>query len=442
MRHSSACASSCAVLALLGGLASRGNGAALRREARSALGGSASTGAGAQARRRRPPRARRRPRRRRLPPPRRPRRRTPPPTARTRRRPRSGPSAIAPSTSRTPSPAARASRTPSTPRPARPASSASASSTEWFTAGFLCTDKFPCPNPAGGAALTSDTLNHIGRHALARRVALQARRRDLRRRTARSAPTPTATRRTGPSLLQVLGDTDLGIKYMAPVGDVVHLGLFTELWLINGTGSVGLDGGGTSAKFGGHRHGRPPRASSRARPLRFSLNAVYSLDNTGDVLRTPRTRAATPVTRIERYGLGVNRVDHFDFLLGGEAFVADERVRPFIEEQHPFAEQPPELRLPRPTTRATTTASRTTRSSRRRSPSAAASSPGSAGFSLLAAFDIGTRRYARLHRGAAAGPAVDALHRRRLGGRHQDRPPVVKTKSSRRSSRRASRTAT
>ena len=33
---------------------------------------------------------------------------------------------------------------------------------EWFKAGFLCTDKFPCPNPAGGAALTTDSLSHTG----------------------------------------------------------------------------------------------------------------------------------------------------------------------------------------------------------------------------------------------------------------------------------------
>src|SRR5207253_2010457 len=33
---------------------------------------------------------------------------------------------------------------------------------EYFSAGFLCSSTFPCPNPAGGAALTSDSLSHIG----------------------------------------------------------------------------------------------------------------------------------------------------------------------------------------------------------------------------------------------------------------------------------------
>jgi outer membrane protein OmpA-like peptidoglycan-associated protein len=71
-------------------------------------------------------------------------------------------------------------------------------------------------------------------------------------------------------------------------------------------------------------------------PLRFSLNADYFLDNTGDVLaatEAPRSEGGRgqPVTRIERFGLGVNRVDHFDVHVGGEFFMAEDRVRPFLE---------------------------------------------------------------------------------------------------------------
>jgi len=61
------------------------------------------------------------------------------------------------------------------------------------------------------------------------------------------------------------------------------------------------------------------------------------LDNTADVVASTESArgaaagvATQPVTRIERYGLGVNRVDHFDLLMGAEFFAADERVRPFI----------------------------------------------------------------------------------------------------------------
>jgi outer membrane protein OmpA-like peptidoglycan-associated protein len=203
---------------------------------------------------------------------------------------------------------------------------------EWFKAGFLCTDSFPCPNPNGGADLTSDSLSHTG-GTLSLGTSLfpiGAGTFDLYGAITALANSDSANR---PALLQILGDMDFGVKYMAPLGDVMHLGLFTELWLINGTGSVGLDGGGTSAKFGGVATAdlRGTATSSSHIPLRFSANVIYSLDNTGAVLQDTENARGEPVTRIERYGLGVNRVDHFDFLLGGEAFLADERVRPFIE---------------------------------------------------------------------------------------------------------------
>jgi outer membrane protein OmpA-like peptidoglycan-associated protein len=206
--------------------------------------------------------------------------------------------------------------------------------TEWFQAGFLCTSQYPCQNPSGGPALTSDTMNHtggtlslgtslfkIGAGTFDAYGAIQA-----------FANSDSANK---PSLLQVLGDTDIGVRYTAPLGSIVHLGLFTELWLINGTGSVGLDGSGTSAKFGGIGTIDLRGLESKV-PLRFSVNPVYFLDNTGDVLSATEQARGTPVTRIERFGLGVNRVDQFQLFIGAEALLADERVRPFLEEKIGF----------------------------------------------------------------------------------------------------------
>jgi outer membrane protein OmpA-like peptidoglycan-associated protein len=203
---------------------------------------------------------------------------------------------------------------------------------EWFSAGFLCTPKFPCPNPNGGSALTSDTLSHTGATLSlgASLFNIGAGTFDAYLSTSATADSDAANK---PGLLQVLGDSNLGVKYMAPLGDIMHLGVLSELWLINGTGSVGLSGAGTSAKFGGVATAdlRGSASSSSHIPLRFSANIIYSLDNTGAVLTATELARDEPVTRIERFGLEVNRVDHFDFLLGGEAFLADERVRPFIE---------------------------------------------------------------------------------------------------------------
>src|SRR5579883_2616669 len=202
--------------------------------------------------------------------------------------------------------------------------------TEWFSAGFLCSNSFQCPNPSGGAGITSDTMNHVG-GTLSLGVSLAklgAGTLDAYGAVMAYANSDNVNR---PSLLQVLGDTDVGLKAMWPLGNVVHLGLFTELWLINGTGAVGLDGSGTSAKFGGVGTIDLRGLESHV-PLRFSLNTVYFLDNSADVLGPTEQARGTPVTRIERYGLGVNRVDQFQLLIGGEALLAEERVRPFIEE--------------------------------------------------------------------------------------------------------------
>jgi OmpA-OmpF porin, OOP family len=205
---------------------------------------------------------------------------------------------------------------------------------EFFKASFLCSSQFPCPNPNGGSALTSDTMSHTGGTlSLGTSLAkIGAGTFDAYGAITAYANSDSANK---PSLLQVLGDMDLGLKYTAPVGNVMHLGLFTELWLINGTGAVGLDGNGTSAKFGGIGTADLRGLESKI-PLRFSVNAVYFLDNTGQVLQSTEQQRGAPVTRIERFGLGVNRVDTFDLLIGGEFFAADERVRPFVEEKIAF----------------------------------------------------------------------------------------------------------
>jgi outer membrane protein OmpA-like peptidoglycan-associated protein len=210
---------------------------------------------------------------------------------------------------------------------------------EWFSAGFLCTSTFPCVDPRTRMMpgnLTSDQMNHVGGTLSVGATLFPIGAGAFEGYIATGA-FANSDRSNAPPLLQVLGDTDFGIKYVAPVGNVLNLGLMTELWLINGTGFVGLDGSGTSAKFGGLGTVDFRGLESHV-PLRFSLNAIYMVDNTADVVAdTEKARgtvagtATQPVTRIERFGLGVNRVDHFDLLLGAEFFAAEERVRPFIE---------------------------------------------------------------------------------------------------------------
>jgi outer membrane protein OmpA-like peptidoglycan-associated protein len=200
---------------------------------------------------------------------------------------------------------------------------------EWFSAGFLCTATFPCPNPNGAGLVIGDTVSHIGGTlSLGASVAkLGPGTLEAFAALVAYANSDAANR---PALLQVLGDTDFGLKYVAPLGDVMHVGGFTELWLVNGSGSVGLDGGGTGARFGALATA-DLRGLHSPVPLRFSANVIYVIDNTADVLVDVERARNAPVSRIERFGLGVNRVDHVDFLLGGEALLVEGRVRPFVE---------------------------------------------------------------------------------------------------------------
>jgi outer membrane protein OmpA-like peptidoglycan-associated protein len=205
--------------------------------------------------------------------------------------------------------------------------------TEYFSAGFLCTTTFPCRDPRTGQPATSDSLDHIGGTINVTVGILK-----WLEFYAATGAYANSNDKNRPSLIQVLGDTTLGFKAYGALSKVFHIGGGFNLLLVNGTGAVGLAGGGTGAKF----FAMPTvdlRGLEKPLPIRFGLQIGYSLDNSGSVVeQTERDRGTArglttpePVTRIERFGLRINRVDHFDIGLGSEFFVANERVRPFLE---------------------------------------------------------------------------------------------------------------
>lgn len=198
--------------------------------------------------------------------------------------------------------------------------------TEYMSAGFLCSSEFPCRDPKNPAQqVRTDSTDHIGgRLTLSMQVLKWLEPYMATGAFANSNPN------NRPSLLQVLGDSTLGAKAHGSLSKVFHAGGAFELWLINGTGSVGLDGAGTSLKFRGLATA-DLRGMEKPVPLRFSMNMTYVVDNTGEVVADTERARGTAITRIERFGLGINRVDHFDIHLGGEFFAAEEKVRPFLE---------------------------------------------------------------------------------------------------------------
>ncbi len=196
---------------------------------------------------------------------------------------------------------------------------------EIFSAGFLCSSTAPCPSPTGGTPITSDTLTHIGGT-----LTLSATITKWLEAYAVTGAYGNSDSANQPSLLQVFGDTQLGLKVCYPLSRVFHVGGVTELDLVNGSGAVGLVGGGTGAKF--RALGTADlRGMEREIPLRLSVNLGYAVDNSAQVLSAYEAATGAPVTRIERFGLEVNRVDHLDVSLGGETFLAQGRVRPFVE---------------------------------------------------------------------------------------------------------------
>ena len=304
----------------------------------------------------------------------------------------------------------------STPRRARPGSSASASSASGFRRASSARRSIPCPNPNGGAALTSDTMNHVGGTlSLSASLAkLGAGTLDAYGSIMAYANSDSANK---PSLLQVLGDMNLGAQVRGAGRQ--HR---PPRPLLRSSGSSTAPARSVSTATAPARSSAASAPStcavSRAHvPLRFSVNAVYFLDNSSDVLGPTEPARGTPVTRIERYGLGVNRVDQFQLFIGGEAF-AGRRAGPAVrrgEDRRP--EQPPGLPLQdEQPEQATMPGERPGRpvDAHHRQPLLPVEAR------LLAARRgrHRHRRHERLHRGAAAHSAVDALPRRRLGGRH------------------------
>jgi outer membrane protein OmpA-like peptidoglycan-associated protein len=195
--------------------------------------------------------------------------------------------------------------------------------------GFLCDGgSLACPNPRGGDP-QEDEVSRMGASIGLSATLLSFLEAYIGMRT-----TATSNNQGDPELLQVLGDTDIGLKGFWPKGTdgIFSVGGEAELWLLNGTGGVGLDGAGTSFALRllssldlDNRMQEADRI-----PLKAHLNLGYLFDQSGKLVEgTEEARGGQRITRIERFGLDVNRVDSFQIGLGFEG--AFSLVRPFLE---------------------------------------------------------------------------------------------------------------
>jgi outer membrane protein OmpA-like peptidoglycan-associated protein len=201
--------------------------------------------------------------------------------------------------------------------------------------GFLCNSSSPCPTFVNDSATrtTEDDVTRAGAH-----MALSVTVLPFLEAYVGFHNHATSNSRGRPQLLQVLGDTNLGVKGFMPhtPDGIFTFGGEAELWLLNGTGGVGLDSGSTSFAL---RALATADLNNRSRvedriPLRFHTNIGYLFDNSSNIVstveNTPRPQGrGGPVSRIERFGLDINRVDFFQ--MGFAAEYVHEFVRPFLE---------------------------------------------------------------------------------------------------------------
>ena len=104
----------------------------------------------------------------------------------------------------------------------------------------------------------------------------------------------TSNDRGDPELLQALGDTNLGVKAFMPhePDRLFSFGAEAQLLLLNGTGSVGLDGSGTSLALRalGTVDLQNRRDPSERIPLRLHANLGYLLNNSGELVADAEQR--------------------------------------------------------------------------------------------------------------------------------------------------------
>ncbi len=198
---------------------------------------------------------------------------------------------------------------------------------------FLCNSANPCPSFGGQAPGSGDDLSAMSAH-----LGLSATLWPFLEAYMGFHNRAVSNTRSRPQLLQILGDTNLGVKgFMPKEPDAIFgFGGELELWLLNGTGGVGLDSGGTSFAL---RALTTIDLNNRINPddnipLRFHANLGYVLDNSGKVVEdlennAPPQGRGTQISRIERFGLDINRVDFVNVGLAAE--YDHPLIRPFLE---------------------------------------------------------------------------------------------------------------
>jgi outer membrane protein OmpA-like peptidoglycan-associated protein len=152
-----------------------------------------------------------------------------------------------------------------------------------------------------------------------------------------------------PELFQVLGDTTLGGKAFYPINPWLTLGGDLRLVLLNSVGGIGPKMKGTSIGIRGNASADFRRVEGDL-PLIVRFNLDYFFDNSANVVedieqqrfeslsdpdfQDPALEYHHLLSRVERFALGINRVDLVSLALGFEApltAATDFHIHPLLE---------------------------------------------------------------------------------------------------------------
>lgn len=192
--------------------------------------------------------------------------------------------------------------------------------------GFLCPDRASCPQPPAGVNGKQDSLDRTGLD-----LTLSATVLPFLEAFAGMHSQATSDDFGRIQLLQVLGDTNLGVKGFTPrqPNNIFSFGALGDLRLLNGSGSVGIHAANITFRALGTLDLTNRTDAEKRIPLRFHTNLGYVFDNSSSIVSDTEHKRSQVITRIERFALGINKVDSVVFGIGGE-FVHP-IVQPFME---------------------------------------------------------------------------------------------------------------
>jgi outer membrane protein OmpA-like peptidoglycan-associated protein len=124
---------------------------------------------------------------------------------------------------------------------------------------------------------------------------------------------------------------NFGVKAFMPHEEdqIFSAGGAAEVWLLNGAGAVGIDNASYGLRGMATLDLNNRKKKEDRLPLRAHLNLGYLFDNSGKLVNDIEVQRQHRITRIERFGLDINRVDSFTVGVGVEGVF--DIVRPFLE---------------------------------------------------------------------------------------------------------------